>query len=182
MHRGVVCSILSALFFVTIPAKLTAQHRLDVHESAVLTNPQTGETRSLFRFELPESISGQRVEYAAVDLQFEVPSDSVDFYLVHIHPMLDDWDGDTRWTTGLTRPGGNYTDSVGITVSVAAKRGYKARANITELVQLWADGSIANRGFAVVADRPVPGRASLRPKPPASDEPIAHVELYIGIR
>lgn len=150
------------LAWATLTTPVHCQTVLDSDMTTVIQDTASGETRSCVHFVLPETIEDKTVEYASLTLDFEAPEDSADFYLIAIHPMLENWSEGVGWESDLQRPGGLYLDSPGIVASVAAKRGYRAEILITELAQLWADGTIENRGLVVVADKPIPGRARIR--------------------
>lgn len=150
------------LAWATLTTPVYCQTVLDSDMTTVIQDTASGETRSFVRFVLPETVDNKTVEYASLTLGFEAPEDSADFYLIAIHPMLENWSEGVRWESGVQRAGGSYLDSPGIVASVAAKRGYRVDILITELVQLWVDGTIENRGLAVVADKPIPGRARIR--------------------
>lgn len=134
---------------------------VSVAKHATMTNPGQSEMRSLIQFDV-SSFQGKRIDYAVIELEFEPPADSAEHYVVTLFPVSRSWNSNAAWSTGWTNAGGDFVPTTGVAVSVAKKRGYKARVHLTELVKEWVAGNLTNNGLIIVSDQKAADKAKLK--------------------
>lgn len=151
-----------ALITLAISATMAfGQQDVPVTKSARITNAGQSETRSLIQFDV-SSFQGKRIDYAVIELEFEPPADSAEHYVVTLFPVSRSWNSNAAWSTGWTNAGGDFVPTTGVAVSVAKKRGYKARVHLTELVKEWVAGNLTNNGLIIVSDQKAADKAKLK--------------------
>lgn len=159
-----IYKLLVLLLALALTSGIQAGDRVnvDIDKAAVITSPQNDENRSLAKFDFGETIKGRHVEYAAVEIQFEVPADSAEYYTAFIFPLKKAFSTGATWSDNFTREGVDYYKEYGLSVLVTKRDGYKARVFLNELAELWADGTIENHGFIIVSPKKGLGKAKIQ--------------------
>lgn len=178
-NRLTMTVVLFGLMTVTVIA--AQRDRIDVGQLTTITSPSGDQTRTLLKFDL-DGVQGANVDYAAIDLQFAVPLDSADHYMVAIYPMSTSWTESVDWSTSFDSPGGDFADDVAVLHSVSRKRDYRVRVFLTEIVQLWTTEQIPNHGLIIISEQPGIGKAQLKAGLFDDQETAPKIEVYSSNR
>ena len=107
--------------------------------------------RLLFKFDLPQQLDGVIIDYA--ELVFTATPDTGSGYicLMGAYPVTKDWKSDNlSWSEAWTNTGGDYADSIYSTGVIRTSTDRPTRMDITDIVQMWADGDLANYGLILM--------------------------------
>ncbi len=107
--------------------------------------------RLLFKFDLPNELDGAVIDYA--ELIFTATPDTGTSYicLMGVFPVSTSWESaNLSWSSGWTNSGGDYVDSIFSTCLIRRSEDKLTRADITDVAQLWADGTLPNYGLIVM--------------------------------
>ncbi|MDH3890126.1 MAG: DNRLRE domain-containing protein [candidate division Zixibacteria bacterium] len=180
MRIRLFCILMVATLMTGGSAEASYKGNLEVTKAAFITNTDSTDTRSLVKFELDSTVLGMDINYAVIEVQFATPTDSAEHFVVTLFPMKEAWSENVKWSSGLTKAGGDFHDDVGIAIPVSAKKGYKARVNISEILQLWADSKITNNGFILVSAQKTRGTGKLQLSDGKPDNAVSGVEVRFG--
>jgi hypothetical protein len=114
-------------------------------------NPSSGFGRLLFKFDLPEQLNGVTIDYA--ELVFIATPDTGRSYicLMVACPLTNNWaSANLSWSDGWTTPGGDFTDTIYSTCLIRTSQDRLTRMDITDIVQMWVDGTLTNHGLIMM--------------------------------
>lgn len=107
--------------------------------------------RLLFRFDLPQQLDRVVIDYA--ELVFTATPDTGSGYicLMGAYPVTRGWTSDNiSWSETWTNTGGDYADSIYSTCVIRTSTDRPTRMDITDIVQMWANGDLANYGLILM--------------------------------
>lgn len=107
--------------------------------------------RLLFKFNLPDELNGCFIDYA--ELNFTATPDSGTSYicLMGAFPVTKSWESaNLSWSDGWTNSGGDYADSIYSSCLIRSSTDRVTRIDITDIVQMWVDGTLTNHGLIVM--------------------------------
>jgi hypothetical protein len=107
--------------------------------------------RLLFKFSLPEQLNGVTVDYA--ELIFTATPDTGRSYicLMGAYPLTRNWESvDLSWSDGWTNPGGDFADTIYSSCLIGSSTERLTRIDITDIVQMWVDGTLTNYGLIIM--------------------------------
>jgi hypothetical protein len=107
--------------------------------------------RLLFKFDLPEQLNGVIIDYA--ELIFIATPDTGSSYicLMGAYPLTRNWESaNLSWSGGWTTPGGDFTDTIYSSSLIRSSTERLTRIDITDIMQMWMDGTITNYGLMVI--------------------------------
>ena len=113
--------------------------------------PASGFGRILFKFDLPSQLQGVIIDFA--DLTFFATPDTGSSYicLMGAFPVTRSWEpASLSWSNGWTNAGGDHADSIFSTSVIRTSSERPSRVDITDIVQMWVDGTLANYGLMVM--------------------------------
>jgi hypothetical protein len=114
-------------------------------------NPSSGFGRLLFKFDLPEQLNGVTIDYA--ELVFIATPDTGRSYicLMVAYPLTKKWESaNLSWSDGWTNPGGDFADTIYSTCLIRSSTEHPTRMDITDIVQMWVDGTLTNHGLIMM--------------------------------
>jgi hypothetical protein len=121
-------------------------------KSAAIVSPtDTRDSRVLLYFELPADVmnSKARVDFATLLCKAQITG--TDMGQIDVYPVTAEWKdrGTVSWSDGWEKPGGDYdAASLPSIYSLKSEFGEKEIAiDVTEIVQKWQSGKIANNGM-----------------------------------
>ena len=123
---------------------------------AVIRAPESAESRTLVKFELPGEVAGAEVEFAVVEYAAAVSSsDAAGVVTLDVFPVTTEWDGDTvAWSDGWSAAGGDFDPERHAVWTAVSGEGSVVRFDVTEMAAAWVSGTSANLGLIV---RSAPG-------------------------
>jgi len=107
--------------------------------------------RLLFKFDLPEQLNGAVIDYA--ELRFTATPDTAGGYicLMGAFPVTKSWDSaNLSWSSGWSNSGGDYADTIYSSCVIRTSTDRLTRADITDIVQMWVDGTLDNHGVILM--------------------------------
>ena len=107
--------------------------------------------RLLFKFNLPDELNGVTIDYA--ELIFTATTDTGSSYicLMGAYPLTKNWESaNLSWSDGWTTPGGDFADTICSSSLIRSSSEQLTRIDITDIVQMWVEGSLANYGLVVM--------------------------------
>ncbi len=107
--------------------------------------------RILFKFDLPGQFNDVIIDYA--ELIFTSTPDTGSSYisLLGAFPVARNWEsGIVSWSSGWINPGGDYIDSIYTCCRIRISPDEATSMDITDIVQMWADGAISNYGLILI--------------------------------
>ncbi|MFQ6002927.1 MAG: DNRLRE domain-containing protein [Candidatus Zixiibacteriota bacterium] len=107
--------------------------------------------RLLFRFDLPDQLNGVTIDYA--ELVFTATADTGESYicLMGAYPLTKSWEpANISWSEGWTTAGGDFTDTIYTSCLIGSSTERLTRIDITDIVQMWVQGTISNYGLIVM--------------------------------
>lgn len=107
--------------------------------------------RLLFKFDLPEQLNVVTIDYA--ELVFIATPDTGRSYicLMGAYPLTKNWaSANLSWSDGWTTPGGDFTDTIYSTCLIRSSQDRVTRMDITDIVQMWVDGTLTNHGLIMM--------------------------------
>lgn len=107
--------------------------------------------RLLFKFDLPQQLDGVTIDYA--ELVFTATPDTGNGYicLMGAYPVTRGWTSDNiSWSGTWSNSGGDYADSIYSTCVIRTSADRPTRMDITDIVQMWAGGDLANHGLILM--------------------------------
>jgi hypothetical protein len=107
--------------------------------------------RLLFKFDLPEQLSGVSIDYA--ELRFTATPDTGTSHicLMGAFPVTRSWEpANLSWSSGWNSAGGDYIDTIYSSCVIRTSTDRLTRADITEIVQMWVDGTLTNNGVILM--------------------------------
>jgi len=149
--------VLFAAAIAPLPA-MAASVTVAAGELAIITDPETAESRALLRFELPDELEGVTVEFATVEYAASVsPGDTTGALTLDVFPVTTEWHGDTvGWADGWSTAGGDFDREVHAVWTALSGESSVVRFDVTDMVAGWLSGTHPNHGIIV---RRAPGEA-----------------------
>ena len=122
-----------------------------VRSAAIVSPTDARDSRLLLQFELPEDVldSRARVDFATLVCTARV--EGAEMGEIDVFPVTTEWKNEAvvSWSDGWERPGGDYDGSFLSNIySLRSELGEKEIViDVTEIVQRWQSGGIANNGM-----------------------------------
>lgn len=112
-------------------------------------SPDSG--RLLFKFDLPEGLANSTIDYAQLIFTATPDTGQGHVCLMGIFPLTEKWEPSAlSWSEGWTEQGGDYLDSIYSVSMIRLSEDKLTRVDITDIVQLWVEGTLANHGLIVM--------------------------------
>ncbi len=139
-----------ALFAVSMMwVGLSQAGQINLNLSGSANATKDGKGQVLLKFNLPAELQGAQIDLATLQVSLSSESSRV---AVLLYPLTGDWNSSTEV---LINPEVSRTDSLSVGRLVELKSGNPASLNVTELVQAWSEGALANRGFVLIPSKAV---------------------------
>jgi hypothetical protein len=119
--------------------------------ATISPNPSSDFGRLLFKFDLPDQLNGSTIDYA--ELLFTATADTGSSYicLMGAYPLTKNWESaNLSWSDGWTTAGGDFADSIYSCCLIRNSTELLTQMDITDIVQMWVDGTLTNYGLIVM--------------------------------
>jgi hypothetical protein len=130
---------------------------VDITAGAILSNPDSDNSRALLRFDLPQGLDSAEIVFAELTLPVEsiIPDSSA--LAIYCHPLLVDWNADeVTWADLGESLTAEVISEEGTLFATASEGNQTAYFDITGIVRLWQEGSLVNSGLALFYDNTMP--------------------------
>jgi len=151
MKNRLICLTILILLAFCVTANSAYWESAVTKVGFISPNPSSDFGRILFQFDLPSQLNGALIDYA--ELIFTATPDTGNSYicLLGAYPITKSWDSTSlSWSFGWTNSGGDYTDSIYSTCLIRTSSDKVTRIDVTDIVQMWVDRTLANHGFIVM--------------------------------
>jgi len=152
-RHSLLALLLCGLFISTSPLG-AATLEIPIGEVTELSRPDTLQAgRFLVKLSLPKELNGATIDFAQLEINLDIEQAESRPVTLECCALAKDWNAETvSWFEPWSNPGGDLSDS-NKTVFVLHSGGETfCRANITHLLQSWADGEV-NYGLILKAVR-----------------------------
>lgn len=152
MKRYSLLALLLCGLFLSASSLGAATLEIPIDEVTELSPPDSLQAgRFLIKFSLPEELDGATIDFAQLEIKFGIEQQVNRPVTFECCALVKGWDAETvTWSQPWSNPGGDLSDS-NKTVFVLYSGGETlCRANITHLVQAWANGE-TNYGLILKA-------------------------------
>lgn len=150
MKKIILFSLLLLLAF-SVTANSAVWQTSVTQVATISPNPSSDFGRLLFKFDLPEQLNGVTIDYA--ELIFSATPDTGNSYicLMGAYPLTKSWESaNLSWSFGWTTPGGDFADTIYSSCLIGSSTERLSRLDITDIVQMWVDGSLTNYGLLIM--------------------------------
>jgi len=152
-RHSLLALLLCGLFLYTSPLE-AATLEIPIDQVRELSPPDTLQAeRFLIKFSLPKELDGATIDFAQLEIKLDIEQAENKPVTLECCPLVKEWNAEmVSWSQPWSNAGGDLSDS-NKTVFVLYSGGETfCRANITHLVQAWANGE-TNYGLILKAVR-----------------------------
>jgi hypothetical protein len=145
-----IALIIAAGGLSSVPA---ATVTFPVQAHGVISDSASGSVRLLVSFGDLDSLSGKKILYAKCCLNIDTSSCVDVLGQVEVMPLTSTWSAvGVSWASGWNSPGGDFSSTFARIVGCQQSQDGDTEILLTDLVQAWADGRIANHGIILIPD------------------------------
>jgi hypothetical protein len=128
---------------------------LEIEASEIATIEPTDKSeapRILVKWDLPKDLDKKIIDGAVVTMTVAVDGDSP--LSLDVMPMTTSWSASTAaWSSGWSKEGGDFADSLPSPALVTDKNGGKISADVYPVLIEQIAGNLSNFGFIIVPDK-----------------------------
>ncbi len=152
MKRYSLLALLLCGLLLSVSSLRAATLEIPIAEVTELSPPDSLQAgRFLIKFALPKELDGATIDFAQLEINLGIDQQEKRPVSLECCALVTDWDAATvSWSEPWTNPGGDLSDSNKTVFTLRSGGEIFCRANITHLLQAWADGE-ANYGLILKA-------------------------------
>lgn len=151
MKKRSICLTIMLLLTFSVTVNSAYWESSVTQIGTISPNPTSDFGRLLFKFDMPDQLKGVIIDYA--ELRFTATPDTGKSYicLMGAFPVTKSWvSANLSWSDSWTNSGGDYADSIYTSCLIRTSTDKLTRIDITDIVQMWVDGTIANYGLILM--------------------------------
>jgi hypothetical protein len=161
-HTTAICFGLVLLFapWIVSPCHADTTTVILNDYAVIVPEGQTEPARVLFGVNLPNAVSGKRIDFA--ELSFGISSLPGPYLEIEVYPLSRSWTSNSvTWASPWQNAGGDFDDSDLNLVAITGGESPRGHADVTEIVSSWVNGERSNHGIILVCSKEFPGNFRL---------------------